>query len=118
MTDQSDFIIVGIDTVIDQAISRAVGFVEMLYSGEQLIEEAYRFFIEKKRTGVLPTHCGKYAGQTYTASNHDREYFRDVIYQLVSGIEAAVDRGYKAVYATRPIIDYAYRDYLIFLRLG
>lgn len=114
----NDFIIVGMDRVIDHAIGRNRGFIEILYSGEQLAELAYNEYVAREQR--LPSNIpgSAYAVRYYTGVEEDRETFVDLINQLVEQISQAIASAYVYMKTNRPVIGYAYKDQLIFLQLG
>lgn len=119
MNEQNpDFVIVGMDRVIDHAIGRNRGFIEIMYSGEELAELAYREYLAREQRLPSPLTTSLYSNRYYTGVEEDRETFNDLMSQLVEQIRQSIASAYAYMKTNRPVIEYAYKDQLIFLRLG
>lgn len=116
--DSGDVIIVGMDRVIDMAINRNIGFIEIMYNGEQLGELAFQEYVAREQRLPSPTRQNAYSNLRHTGADEDRETFRELMCQLVEQIARDIAAAYAYMKTNRPVINYAYRDQLIFLQLG
>ena len=116
--ENTDFVIVGMDRIIDHAIGRNRGFIEIMYSGEQLAELAYSEYVARENRTPSVISSSLYTERYYTGVDEDRETFVDLMNQLVEQIRQSIASAYAYMKTNRPVIDYAYKDQLIFLRLG
>lgn len=114
----NDFILVGMDRVIDLAIGRNRGFIEILYSGEQLAELAYNEYVAREQRLPSPIATSLYSSRYYTGVEEDRETFVELMCQLVEQIRQSIASAYAYMKTNRPVVGYAYKDQLIFLQLG
>jgi len=114
---QPEFMIVGLENVHTIALNRNIGFVQIMYSAEELVEYAINAYTaqQERRPCGAPCH---YVNQSYAGSQDDRMLFEELLIQLTTQIDINVRTAYMRANVQRPIIGYVYKDQMLFIRLG
>jgi len=114
---EPEFMIVGLDNVFDVALNRNVGFIQILYSPEELVEFAVNSYVaqQERRAYGQPS---RYYNAYYQGSDEDKPLFEELIIQLTSQIDINVNRAYERSNVRKPITGYVFKDQMLFIRLG
>ena len=114
---EPEFMIVGLDNVFDVALNRNVGFIQILYSPEELVEFAVNSYVAHQEHRPYGQYS-KYLNAYYQGSDEDKPLFEELIIQLTTQIENNVNKAYERSNVRRPITGYVFKDQMLFIRLG
>lgn len=112
-----EFMIVGLDDVFTTALNRNIGFVQILYSAEDLVEYAVNAYTAQQERRPCGQPC-RYVNQFYPGSQDDMALFEELLIQLTTQIDNNIRTAYERSNVRRPITGYAYKDEMLFIQLG
>lgn len=110
-------LIVGLDSVFTTALNRNIGFVQIMYSAEELVEYAVHAYIAQQERRPCGEPC-RYANQWYAGSQDDKDLFEELLMQLTTQIDNNIRTAYERSNVRSPITGYAYKDEMLFIQLG
>lgn len=114
MNGDENVILIGIDAAIDYATLRNGGFCNILYTAEELLEIAVGFLLPKLQ-GQSPQLLRGSRYDRTTETDQDREYYVEVLGQLVTLLQNNVLLVLKQFQTTvDQIVCFSLHDYALY----
>lgn len=117
---QPDYIVVSIDNAYATALSRNVGFIQIVCSEYELVDTAFNV-LRHEYTRTPPPFWrdqNAYSNCNYPGVEEDRALYIELVEQLITMMRNNVQLAAERLAGGRPVVGVALQDLTLFVQLG